>query len=110
NGDGPGTVEDVRAAIVEAAAAAVPPDRASFDPEGMKVVKDREGVIPGGKVVLEGRVHTARIRVRVDVGFGNDIVPMPVPMEIPTLLPDVVPRPVIRGYPLEAILSEKLHA
>ena len=110
NGFGEGGIAEVEAALRSAATAAVPEDGVRFEVGSMKVLKDREGNIPGGKVVLDGFVHTARVRVRVDVGFGNVITPGAHPMEIPTLLPDVVPRPVIAGYPLETIVSEKLHA
>lgn len=110
NGFGEGGLEDIEDAIRVALATEVPDDGVEFETDNLKTVKDREGIIPGGKVVVTGRVHTARIQVRVDVGFNNVVIPDARPMEIPTILPDVAPMPVIAGYPLETIVSEKLHA
>lgn len=110
NGFGDGGIEEIEATIRMAISTPVPDDGVTFDLDTMKTLKDREGIIPGGKVVLTGKVHTARIQIRVDVGFRNVITPDAMPMEIPTLLPEVVPCPVIAGYPLETIISEKLHA
>lgn len=110
NGFGDGGIEDIEAAIRTAIATPVPDDGVVFDASNLKTLKDREGIVPGGKVVVIGRVHTATVQVRVDVGFNNVITPNAQPMEIPTILADVVPMPVIAGYPLETMVSEKLHA
>ncbi len=50
----------------------------------------------------------ARINMQVDIGFGNAIDPPAEDVEYPTLLD--APAPLIRAYPLEASLAEKLHA
>lgn len=110
NGFGDGGVDEIEDAIRKAIAVDVPDDGVVFDAGSMKTLKDREGIVPGGKVLLIGHVHTARVQIRVDVGFNNAITPDAAFMEISTLLPEVVPRPVISGYPLETIVSEKLHA
>lgn len=110
NGVGEGGVERIEQMTRKAASVEVPEDGVTFDTSGMRVLKDREGVVPGGKVVLQGHVHTAKIQVRVDVGFNNAVTPAPARRRIPTLLSDVVPCPVIGGYPLETMISEKLHA
>lgn len=85
-------------------------DGVRFDLDSLKVMKSREGLIPGGKVRLAASVHTARPVLQVDVGFGNVITPDAVIREIPTLLPGVAPRPTIASYPLETVIAEKLHA
>jgi len=110
NGVGDGDIEEIERAIRAAIDVDVPDDGVEFDASSIRTLKDREGIIAGGKVVLVGKVHTARVQVRVDVGFNNVITPSASPVEIPTLLPEVVPCPVIAGYPLETIISEKLHA
>ena len=53
-------------------------------------------------------LYGARVRMRIDIGFGNAIQPPPIDAAYPTLLDG--PRPSIRVYPPEAIVSEKLHA
>lgn len=70
----------------------------------------REEVEYGGlRVVFDAWLGTAGpIRMQVDVGFGNAIVPGAVEAEYPTLLD--APAPRIRTYPHEAVVAEKLHA
>lgn len=111
NGFGLGGIEDIERAIRIAIAADVPEDGVSFNGESIRVQKDRgEGIIPGGKLVVDASFHTARVQIKVDVGFGNVITPWASEIEIPTLLSDHLPCPRISAYPLETIVAEKLHA
>lgn len=105
-----GATKEVVDAIRTAINTPVIDDGVVFDLSTMTVKNERVGRIPGSKVILHARVHTARVPLSVDVGFGNVITPDAIPMEIPTLLPGLVPCPVIAGYPLETIIAEKLHA
>lgn len=111
NGFGMGGIEEIERAIRTAIDAEVPDDGVVFDVSSLTVKKDRgEGIIPGGKVQLVAHVHTARIQLAIDVGFGNVITPFAEEVEIPTLLSDFLPSPRISAYPLETIVAEKLHA
>lgn len=89
---------------------AVDDDGVVFHPETIKVQKDRVGRIPGGKIVFQATVHTARVDVRVDVGFGNPVTPGVRRLVMPTLLGEVVPSPEVLAYPLETVVAEKVHA
>lgn len=108
------SAEDAAVAVLDAIRTAVstpvPDDGVTFDVSSMMNRREHVGRILGSKVTLNARIHTARVQLSVDVGFGNVITPDAVPMEIPTLLPGLVPCPVIAGYPLETIIAEKLHA
>jgi predicted nucleotidyltransferase component of viral defense system len=111
NGFGIGGIDEIERAIRIAIAAPVPEDGVAFDGSSLTVKKDRgEGIIPGGKVQLVAQLHTARIPLAIDVGFGNVITPFAEEVEIPTLLSDLLPSPRVYGYPLETIVAEKLHA
>lgn len=110
NGYLAGGAAEVENAIRIAVATHVPEDGVTFDLSTMATKKEHVGRIPGSKVMLSAHLHTARIPLSVDIGFGNVITPDAQPMEIPTLLPGLVPCPVIAGYPLETIIAEKLHA
>ncbi|NTF17508.1 nucleotidyl transferase AbiEii/AbiGii toxin family protein [Agrobacterium rubi] len=111
NGFGLGGIEDIERAIRIAVSADVPDDGVSFNTDSIKVQKDRgEGIIPGGKLVIEAAFHSAKVLIKVDVGFGNVITPWASEIEIPTLLADHLPCPRISAYPLETIIAEKLHA
>jgi predicted nucleotidyltransferase component of viral defense system len=105
-----GGMAEVEDAIRHAVSTPVPDDGVRFDLQHMRALKEHVGRIKGAKVSFYAYVHTARIQMRVDVGFDNIITPDPLPIEIPTLLPNLVPCPVISGYPLETIIAEKLHA
>jgi predicted nucleotidyltransferase component of viral defense system len=62
------------------------------------------------EIMVNATVHTARVPLRIDIGYNNVVTPIAQVMEIPTLLPHLAPCPVIAGYPLETIIAEKLHA
>jgi predicted nucleotidyltransferase component of viral defense system len=83
-------------------------DGVAFDISRLKIAKAREGAVPGGKIEFDATVHTSRVRVRADVGFGNAITPDVVHGEYPSLLD--LPKPNISFYPPETTLAEKLHA
>lgn len=103
-------VAAVEAALRRVLATEVPDDGVSFFAETIRVQKDRTGRIPGGKVSFAAKVHTSRVEVRVDVGFGNPVSPGVRKLVMPTLLEGVAPRPEVLAYPLETVVSEKLHA
>jgi hypothetical protein len=48
------------------------------------------------------------VTIQIDVGFGDDVEPAPVEIPFPTLLP--LDPPVVRAYPLEAVIAEKVQA
>ena len=50
----------------------------------------------------------ARIPMQVDIGFGDAVYPEPEFASFPVLLP--MEPPVIRAYPREAAIAEKLNA
>jgi len=108
--DGEGDVARLERALRAVLAVEVPDDGVVFRPETIRIAKDRTGIIPGGKVVLTAMIHTTRVDVRVDVGFGNAVTPEPRTVEMPTLLPNIAPRPVVPAYPLETVVAEKFHA
>jgi hypothetical protein len=67
-----------------------------------------QGDTPGVRLKFTGRLGNALVNVRVDVGFGNVIVPDPVKVEFPVLLDH--PPPWILAYGKETIVAEKFHA
>lgn len=93
----------------EVCAVEVEPDAVTFLPGTVEVQTIREEDAYGGRrVTLQARLGKARIRVQVDVGIGDAVVPDPQWLEYPSLLD--LPRPRLRAYPREAVVAEKLHA
>lgn len=60
------------------------------------------------RVRLFAYLGTARIRLQVDVGFGDALVPGPVKVCLPTVLD--FPSPEVQGYTRESAIAEKYQA
>ncbi|MHB8637546.1 MAG: nucleotidyl transferase AbiEii/AbiGii toxin family protein [Fimbriimonadaceae bacterium] len=85
-------------------------DGVIFDPETIKVERIREEQAYGGlRITLLGYVGNARVKVQVDVGFGDAVTPDASEVELPQMITGV---PLVRmlGYPAETSVAEKLHA
>ena len=62
----------------------------------------------GVRVFIESNLGKARIRIQVDIGVGDAIIPPPSEIEYPTLLD--LPNPLLSAYRQETVIAEKLHA
>jgi predicted nucleotidyltransferase component of viral defense system len=62
----------------------------------------------GVRVHLEARLAAARMKVQIDVGFGDVVTPAPREEEYPVLLD--FPAPRLRAYPRETVVAEKFEA
>jgi hypothetical protein len=90
------------------AAAQVPDDGLKFGEPVAEPI--REDASYGGiRVKMTARLGNIRIPIQVDVGFGDAVDPAPQECEFPVLL-ETFPAPVIRIYPPEAVVAEKLEA
>jgi hypothetical protein len=80
-----------------------------FLPESVAAAPIREeAAYPGTRVTLEARLESARIRVQVDIGFGDVVTPAPEEITFPALLD--FPAPHLRAYPIYTVVAEKLEA
>jgi hypothetical protein len=70
------------------------------------VIRD-DALYSGVRVVMDARIATAAVKLRVDVNFGDPVTPAARLIQLPSLRPE---SPVIRvlGYPVETVLAEKL--
>jgi len=108
---GHGSIDEdrVRSAFAELARAPRDDDALVFDAEGITLRRIREGErYEGIQVHLPATLGKARIRVKVDVGFGDAVTPGPIETRFPTLM-ELSPL-VVRSYPRETVVAEKLHA
>jgi len=84
-------------------------DGVDFEAQSITAHAIREDVIYDGiRVTLEARLGQARLRLQVDVGFGDAVSPPPQKIAYPTLLGH--PAPEISAYRPETVIAEKLHA
>ncbi len=108
--DADGSSSMAVAMVRQACEEIVEDDGVLFDASTLDVRKERDwSRTPGGKVELDARIHASRVRVRVDMGYGNPVIPDARWCEYPTILPGSrVPRILV--CPFETMIAEKLHA
>jgi predicted nucleotidyltransferase component of viral defense system len=86
----------------------VAPDGLVFEASSIEVAAIRPEDVYGGKrVKVRARLGPARLRVQIDVGIGDAVVPDPEWIEFPSLLD--MPRPRLRAYRPETAVAEKVH-
>jgi hypothetical protein len=108
-GRGDNSVEALERAFRDVCAAAVEDDGVTFLPESVRGERIRaEEEYEGVRVYLEARQGSARLRLHVDVGFGDAITPRPEVVSYPTLLD--FPPPELLAYPRETVVAEKYQA
>ena len=95
------TIERV---IKDICSVSVTPDGLVFDAERIKEEMEYEGV----RVKFIGLLGHSRIPMQIDVGFGDVVYPEPKVIDYPVILD--FPKPHLRGYPIESIVSEKFEA
>lgn len=84
-------------------------DGVAFDAATMRVAAIREDNLYGGiRLTVRAAIGSAEARVQFDVGFGDAVTPAPSVMEMPSLLN--MPAPLLRAYPRETVVAEKLEA
>ncbi|GMW00552.1 MAG: hypothetical protein AMXMBFR84_16890 [Candidatus Hydrogenedentota bacterium] len=81
-----------------------------FDVQSIHVEEIRvEHEYNGQRVKLVAALENARIPLQIDIGFGDAVTPEPQQVEYKALLSSL-PAPIIRVYPRETVVAEKLHA
>ena len=102
-------LDDIRALLVEVCTAKTEPDGIEFAADSVRVSRIREEAEYEG---VRGQFHAtlakARAPMQVDIGFGDVIFPEPTEVQYPVLLD--FPAPLLKGYPRETVVSEKLEA
>jgi hypothetical protein len=101
-------VEHVVSVVQAICTEPAPDDALRFDAEsavGRRLTEaaDYEGV----RVRVTAYLGTARIPVRIDVGFGDRVIPAPRLVQLPTILN--LPPAEVLGYSPESAIAEKYH-
>ncbi len=80
-----------------------------FDSNGVKGQRIKEDAdYEGVRVKFVGVLERSRIPMQIDLGFGDSIYPKPKIIEYPVILD--FPKPKLKGYPAESVISEKFEA
>lgn len=107
---GPSDEATVRASVSAICGVPCPEDGLTFDLTSLEVAPIRaEEEYQGQRVIVRARLGTARIRLQVDLGFGDAVTPTPEDAMYPTLLGGL-PAPRIRSYPRVVTVAEKFEA
>lgn len=84
-------------------------DGVRFDLDALKVTANREDLAYGGlRLQTYATIGGARLRVIIDIGFGDAIEPGLEALDLPVLLDQPPPR--LRGYARETVVAEKFQA
>ena len=88
----------------------VEPDALVFLADSVRVEPIRaEDAYGGQRVTLDATMGAARLRVQVDIGIGDAMVPPPEWLDYPRLLDDLPPMRMRAHSPL-TVIAEKMHA
>lgn len=99
---------DVIVAIREICEVPVDDDGLQFETTNITAEPIRdESEYHGLRVHFRAMLGNTRIPMQIDIGFGNAIQPSAGDVEYPTLLNGE--PPIIKAYPQEAVVAEKLH-
>ena len=87
----------------------VPSDGLAFDPTSIRSERITEGAdYEGVRVRFRGALGTARIHMRIDIGFGDVVYPRAEAANLPTILD--FPAPRLLCYSRESAIAEKFEA
>lgn len=101
--------DNLQAILNEVLNIPVTEDGLQFENDSTTIVDIREGqTYQGKRVKLTCRLGKTKIRMQIDIGFGDSVVPRPKVLTYPTLLD--LPAPRVRAYPRETAVAEKLEA
>jgi predicted nucleotidyltransferase component of viral defense system len=107
-GWGSSAIDDVEA-VVRAICAVPNEDAILFDSQSVQGERIKEqDEYDGVRIKFIAHLAGARIPMQVDIGFGDAVFPEPELCSFPVLL--AMAAPLIRAYPREAAIAEKLHA
>jgi predicted nucleotidyltransferase component of viral defense system len=108
-GHGSNEPESMEGTFREILSTRVEPDGVEFDLDSIETQRMAVGEpYPGIRVRVDADLGGARIKLHIDVGFGDAVSPSPRLASFPTLLD--FPAPEIRAYPPETIVAEKFEA
>jgi hypothetical protein len=101
--------EALEKVFAEVCAVRVEPDAMIYLADSVRIDPIRFDDDYGGhRVTLLARMGAARLRVQVDIGVGDAVVPAPQWLEYPSLLD--LPKPRLKAYTPATVIAEKFHA
>ena len=108
-GFGDPETEALRGVIKDICLVKVEKDGLEYEADSIEIEEIRENrEYPGQRVKVNARLGNARIRIQIDVGFGDAVTPKAKIISFPVLLD--YPAPRIRAYNKETQIAEKIQS
>lgn len=102
------SIENISQILKEICLYPVSQDGIEFDSTALTLAESQiETEYTGLSARFSARLHTAKLPLRIDIGFSDKIFPKPANLDYPTLLD--FPSPQLRGYTPETMIAEKLN-
>ncbi len=99
-------VKSIETVIKDICDVSVEPDGLVFKANTVKGRKIKEDAdYEGVRINFTGLLERSQIPMQIDVGFGDAIYPNPKTIDYPVILD--FPKPHLKGYALETVVSEK---
>ncbi len=103
------SIENISKILKEICFQPVEQDGIEYDATSIVLVESQiETEYTGLSAKFSANLHTAKLPLRLDIGFSDKIYPKPAKINYPTLLE--FPSPVLQGYTPETMIAEKLDA
>lgn len=103
------THQSLRQAMTEICEISYPEDGVTFDMDSLStedIVKD--GNYQGVRIGITAHLDRTQQRLKIDIGFGDEVVPAPMKMAYPVILE--MDAPVLFAYSIESTIAEKFEA
>jgi predicted nucleotidyltransferase component of viral defense system len=108
-GSGDSDPATIAASVRSICSIAVPDDGVVFDVAGIEASPIRDDTeYAGVRVRTNASIAGARLPIQIAIGFGDAITPEAVEIVYPVLLD--APAPVLRAYPPETVVAEKVQS
>ena len=101
--------QSLRRALTEICAISHQEDGVTFDMDSLStedIVKD--GNYQGVRIGITAHLDRTKQRLKIDIGFGDTVVPAPMEMAYPVILE--MDAPVLFAYSIESTIAEKFEA
>jgi predicted nucleotidyltransferase component of viral defense system len=103
------SLENISRILKEICSHPVSPDGIEFNSTDLILAESQiETEYTGLSARFTAHLHTAKLPLRIDIGFSDNIIPRPASVHYPAILE--FPSPELQGYTPETMIAEKLDA
>lgn len=102
-------IDSLKRMIKEICTTRIDEDGMLFDPDSIRIQAIRQNInYEGVRVKFTGYLENTRIPIQLDISFSEKFLPDATDITYPTILN--LPNPIMKGYRIETVISEKYEA